>query len=463
MEEILKKVLILVLIVVVTFGFGARSFAVLEVGQRNVFPKADCERLLTFNGTPIRTTYVAYIKDGVEYPAYCLDANVDGVGERGEYSVNGVDKLRDINVWRAIINGYPYKSLEELGAVNGQEAFTATKQAVYTMIYNRDISSYGPVDSDSGRRTYQIYCNIVNAARNSSEVIVDNVYTTLHAVTDEWQKDQDEKILYKEYFVESNISSGNYVISLTGKVPAGTKVISSGSEVKNEFKMNEFFKVVIPMSSCLEEGTFTINANAKLDTKPVMYGATSIPGTQDYALTGFMYEEIGSSREENYLKNTTKISVLKKDEESGEALENVKFDFLNSDEEKLFTDLITDNDGKIVIESILPGKYYIKETQTIEGYEMNTEVYEIEISYGEKKEIVITNKKIVPPEPEPEPELEPEPEPEPEPKPEHEPTPEPEIKVSSPEPEKQKEIISEPVEAPEIIPEEVKILPRTGF
>lgn len=458
----MKKTIISILIIIITINFGVESLAVLEVGQRNVFPKAECERLLTFNGVPIRTTYVAYIKDGVEYPAYCLDANVDGAGERGEYVVNGADKLRNINVWRAIINGYPYKSLEELGAANGQEAFTATKQAVYTMIYNRDISQYGPVDSDSGRRTYQIYCNIVNAARSSTESIVDNVYTRMYAITDEWQKNQEEKVLYKDFFVESNVSSGKYVVSLGGNVPTGTKVVSSNGEEKREFNMSEFFKIVIPMSSLIANDSFTINVNAKLDTKPVMYGATTIPGTQDYALTGFMYEEVGSSREENYTRNKTQISILKKDEESEEVLENVKFDFSNSEEQKLFTDLVTDQDGKIIIENLLPGKYYIKETESLEGYELNTEVYEIEINYGEQKEIVITNKKIVPPEPEPEPEPVPEPELEPEPEPEPELEIPPEVEPE-PEPEKGPEIIPEPEKPPEIISEEVKILPKTGF
>lgn len=432
----MKRKIIIFLVVIVTLVTNTKSFAVLEVGQRNVFPKAECERLLTFNGVPIKTTYVAYIKDGVEYPAYCLDYTVDGAGERGEYVVNGADKLRDINVWRAIINGYPYKSLAELGAANGQEAFTATKQAVYTMIYNRDISSYGPVNSDSGRRTYQIYCNIVNAARNSSEVIVDNVYTSLHQVTTDWQIYNNQNVVYKEYFADSNVTSGRYRINLEGSIPNGIKIINNSGVEVNEFGMNEHFKILIPMESLDKSGSFKINAVSKLDTKPVMYGSTTIPGTQDYALTGFMYEEVGSAIEENYNENTTKISIFKVDEETEEALENVKFDILNSDEEELFKDLVTDQDGKILIEHLMPGKYLIKETETVDGYEINEEIYEVEIKYGEEKEIEITNKKIPPPEPEP--------------------TPEPEKPIK-------KEIIPEEPTPPEIISEPVKILPRTGF
>lgn len=438
----MKKTITIFFVVFILLGNCLQSLAVLEVGQRNVFPKAECEKLLTYKGVPIRTTYVAYIKDGVEYPAYCLDVTLDGVGERGEYVVNGADKLRDVNVWRAIINGYPYKSLEELGAANGQEAFTATKQAVYTMVHNRNVSDYGAVDSDSGRRTYQIYCNIVNAARNSNEQMVDNVYTNLHVVSEEWKIYNNENVLYKEYYADSNVSSGKYVVSINGQLPNGIKIINMAGEEKTEFKMNEHFKILIPMESLENSGNFNINAVAKLETKPVMYGTTTVPGTQDYALTGFMYEEVGSSIEENYLKNETKISILKTDQETGEILENVKFDLLDSEEEKLLEDLTTDKDGKIVIENIMPGKYYIKETECLEGYEKNTEIYEVEIKYGEEKELNITNKKIIPPE-----EAEPEPEPVPE------------------EVQKITENIPEPEKPEEIVPvkEEVKILPKTGF
>lgn len=439
----MKKILSIFLIIMLVSAY-TKSFAVLEVGQRNVFPKADCERLLTYNGTPIRTTYVAYIKDGNEYPAYCLDATVDGAGERGEYVVNGADKLRDINVWRAIINGYPYKSLEELGANNGQEAYTATKQAVYTMIYNRDISSYGAVDSEAGRRTYQIFCNIVNAARSSNEIIVDNIYTNIHQVTKDWQIYKDENTLYKEYYADSNVTSGNYLISLDGNIPNGIKIVNNDGIEANEFKMNEHFKILIPMESLIESGNFKINAVAKLKTKPVMYGTSTIPGTQDYALTGFMYEEIGSTIDENYLENTSTISIFKVNEETNEALENVKFSIENIDDEKLFTDLTTDEDGKIVIEKIMPGKYYIKEIESLDGYEINNEVYEIEIGYGEQKEIIITNKKINIPILETE----------------IKPEPEPQLEIIQ---EKQIEIIKEVEKPTQIISKEVKILPKTGF
>ena len=63
----------------------------------------------------------------------------DGVEEAGDYRVE-LDKLlqevtnKDINytqVWRTIVNGYPYKTPKELEVQSKEEAYFVTKQAIY--------------------------------------------------------------------------------------------------------------------------------------------------------------------------------------------------------------------------------------------------------------------------------------------------------------------------------------------
>ena len=171
-----RKLIICMVVVLILLSNISQVFA-FDIGQKQLLCKGVCETLLTYHGTPIKTSFILYEENGVQYPAYCLDRTLPGA-EQGSYIVNGTSKLQDVNVWRAIINGYPYKSLSELGAANDGEAFTATKQAIYTMLYNRDVSEYGPIDSEAGRRTYQIYVNIVNTAKlwerkiNQNHVII---------------------------------------------------------------------------------------------------------------------------------------------------------------------------------------------------------------------------------------------------------------------------------------------------
>ena len=45
-------------------------------------------------------------------------------------------KVSNEKVWKVIINGYPYKTLEELDVINEEEAYTATQFAIYTVLEN---------------------------------------------------------------------------------------------------------------------------------------------------------------------------------------------------------------------------------------------------------------------------------------------------------------------------------------
>ena len=68
----MRKVISIVMLFIVLISTFNVSLA-FEIADREVYSKGECERLLTYNGMKVITTYVVYNKDGVEYPAYCLD------------------------------------------------------------------------------------------------------------------------------------------------------------------------------------------------------------------------------------------------------------------------------------------------------------------------------------------------------------------------------------------------------
>lgn len=385
-----KKIIISIILMIMTMSVIGNSFA-FEIGEKEIKSMGECEKLLTYNGTPIKTTYVVYENNGQNYPAYCLDVSLPGA-EEGSYVVTGGEKIQDVNVWRAIVNGFPYKSVQELGAANEQEAFTATKQAVYTMLYGRDVSEYGPIDSEAGRRTYQIYLNIVSAARNSSENIENNLQINITKLTEEWKVDEKNKnCVSKTYTINSNISSGNFEIYTKGLVPNGTIVTDLNNNVKNTFSIGEKFKILIPIQNLTQSESFTIEAKANLETKPVVYGKTTIPGKQDYALTGYMYEEINNKFVEDYFKNITKIAVVKKEYGTEKRIEGVKFNLLDSNKNKIQENLVTDINGEIFLENMIPGKYYLQETETLEEYNLYTDLIEINLDLNEEFVVTVNN------------------------------------------------------------------------
>lgn len=388
----INKVIFLVLVLIIMLMSNIQKSFAFEIGEKQLISMGECEKLMTYNGTPIRTTYIVYEKDGAYYPAYCLDVNLPGA-EGGSYSVTGGSKIQDVNVWRAIINGYPYKTVSELGTANEQEAFTATKQAVYTMLYGRDTNSYGAVNTDAGRRTYQAYLNIVNSARNSTENIENNLQIQLQRLTEEWKVDsKNPNCVSKTYQINSNIS-GKCEVYTKGLVPNGTIITDIDNNIKNSFNTGEKFKILMPIQNLLECENFTIEVKSNLTTKPVAYGKTSIPGTQDYALAGYMYEEVNKDEIEDYFKNLTKIIVIKKEYGTEERLEGVKFNLLDSNKNIVMENLTTNENGEIILENQIPGTYYLQEIETLENYNLYTDLIEIKLDLNEEFQVTVNNTK----------------------------------------------------------------------
>ena len=389
MRRIIASTLLLIVLISTFYINYANAF---EIKDREVYSKGECERLLTYRGIKVITSYVVYNDNGVEYPAYCLDVTKPGA-ETGNYILHGGSKVTDVNVWRAVINGYPYKSVAELGAANEGEAYTATKHAIYSILYNRDISEYGPIDSDAGRRTYEIYKNIVNAARGSNESMVTDIVTSLSTDDILWNiDDKDNKYVSKVFKLNSNVSHGRYDIHCDRVTVEGLRITNLNNEDMNVFNIGESFKILIPINMMKENGNFEIIARTEIETKPVVYGTTTVPGKKDYALTGHKYEEQYTGLVQEYNQNLTKLRVIKKEYNTEKRLPGVKFNLLNENKEIILKDIVTDGNGEIVLINMFPGKYYLEEVETLDGYVLYTDLIEIGLDYNEEFEVVVNNR-----------------------------------------------------------------------
>src|SRR5699024_3804940 len=71
--------------------------------------------LLERNGVDLTCIYIVHNQNGIEYPAYCLNLELDGATEDFSYDVNIDNQLTNMEIWRTVVNGYPYKTPEELG------------------------------------------------------------------------------------------------------------------------------------------------------------------------------------------------------------------------------------------------------------------------------------------------------------------------------------------------------------
>ena len=390
----MKKIISMILCVLMTMGIiivPTKSNATFTIDKANLYSKGKSIDYLHWNGMGLVCDFVVYEKDGKEYPAYCLNRELTGASTELSYSANVDRLLTDVNVWRAIINGYPYKTYQELGCANKEEAYLATKQAVYCIIYNRDPNTYIATD-EIGIRAKNALIQIVTNARNSTEVKVSSDLT-IKDVTSKWEQDNiNKKYLSKKYIVTANSTINSYTVELENIDVEGTKIVDENNNEKTEFKAGENFKIIMPITNMRNTGSFNIKVNGKVATKPVLYAYPDDSKLQDYALTGEIYEDGSGIKTVNYTKNETKIIILKQDDKQN-PLEGVKFRLLDENNNIIHTELTTNKDGRIELKNLEPGQYYLEETSTVNGYAVYKEKINAKLAYNEKLTIKVTNSK----------------------------------------------------------------------
>ena len=393
MKKTIKIMTIISLIIILNAILLMNTVQAVEQKQINIYTKGEFKRIIKYNGIVVKTANAVYSENGKEHPAYCLNKDLHGVGEHiATYDVTYQGKITDVNLWKVIINGYPYKSIQELGVADEDEAYIATKQAVYCYIYNRGTENYSPI-GDAGNRVINAINTILENSKKSTESFENQ---NIEIIKDDvWQVEKNQYIS-KQFQVKSNINISKLTISLENQ-PNGTKITNLENQEKSEFNSNEKFKISIPISSLEKSGQFKIKIQTQMETKPIFFGKAPSADLQDYALTAYSYEDVDTELMQDYEKNNTKIIIEKQDSETQETLKGAKFEILN-EEKEIIKVVETNENGQIILEKIMPGRYYIREIQAPEEYEINSELLEIEIQMNEEKILEIKNKKIIIPE-----------------------------------------------------------------
>lgn len=393
MKKINIKLIISLAIVMILGNFiSIFSFASFNIDSANLYSKGDCGRLIKKNGTVVKTSFIVYSKDGKEYPAYCLDKSKPGVGEAGGYNVSINSTISNVMVWKTITNGYPYKTPAELGCANNEEAFMATKMAVYTALYDYQMSDFEGI-GDAGYRVINAINNIVSAARNSSST---KISSDLKLTSDSNLFELDSinsKYISQTFKVTANGPMQNYKINLSGNIPGGTIITDINNNQKNEFTSKEKFKILLPISNLGQGGDLNIKVESGVQTKPIFYGISPNSANQDYAITGATYEDGVGEATLTYSKNETKLKIYKQDTDTKEVLAGAKFDLLDSEKNVLYTNLTSDENGLILINNLMPGTYYLKETKAPNNYLVYEDYIKLEVGFNEEISIIVNNNK----------------------------------------------------------------------
>lgn len=339
----------------------------------------------------IVTTMVGYRINGNLHYAYCLQRERKGVGgDQESYNVNVTEMLKDEKIWRAIINGFPYKSAEELGVENEQDAFVATKQAIYSVMYDWDVDTHFRGADERGWKIFNAIKTITNNARNGTETPNKSNVLEIKPVGE--FKKENNNYYSQEYSVKASVDMSNYIITKIENFPEGSIVTDLNNNPKTEFSPNQNFKILIPKNKILNNFEGTIKINGRVKTYPVFYGASYDENLQDYALTYDAYETVGDEITLRVNAYKSKITVIKKDGETNKPIENVEFNVKYKDGTQI-GNFKTDQNGTITISNLKQGTIILTETKTQEQYVLDGTEKEIIIEYDEEKTIEIKNER----------------------------------------------------------------------
>lgn len=393
-HKILKMLIIaLVCITNISGIFSKNTVKAVTTPIKSAEPYSKGEVVLfRYNGLGIGVEIQVYKKNGIEYPVYCLDKGKRGVETDFTYTVEVSEMLSNQKIWRAITNGYPFKTPQELGCNNMEEAYAATKMAVYDAMYNYDLSKFTTYsDLDSNRRTINAIKQIITSARNSEETKI-TASLNVKPEEDKWKIDTlEEQYVSKIYTVKSPVENKKYTIDLTNNTDARIKVTNVLNQEKQEFEADEKFKVLIPISDLESDGEFSITVNSELKTMPIFYGKSPNKEWQNYAVTVGEYELTETTLKQSYQENKTQIEVQKQDGNTKLPLKNAKFNLLDENKQILYSELTTNEQGIIELQHLLPGNYYLEETEAPVGYYGYEGLIKVEVKLNEKTIVKVDN------------------------------------------------------------------------
>lgn len=400
-EKLVLRIAIFLVLILTVLTTSLNSFAYTTGDQIVAREGTKVPTLMKFGDMYILCTIAEVYKDGNKYFAYCIEPKKDGVEVLGNYNLTISKQITDNRIFSVLKHGYPNKTPKELGVNSAGEAFLATTQAIYTLIFDRSVNDYSPVDSEAGRRTYAAYKQIVVNAKNNP-FKEEKAKISINEES-EWNLSEDNLFLEKNFSITSSNTNGKYNLSLKNNNIDAEIITMEKARSLNNLSVNSGFTLKVPIKNLEDVGSLDIEISSEAESSVIYEAKPSSSTAQKLAVVGLKtkYDVLNNINVE-YFKNETKLELLKVEDKSGLPLEGVAFNIYDSNNELVYENVKTNSEGKIIIEGIIPGKYTVKEIEAKPGYLLSEETIEIELKYNETTEIQIENiKKEVPKKPTP--------------------------------------------------------------
>ncbi|PDZ06688.1 TQXA domain-containing protein [Bacillus cereus] len=317
------------------------------------------------------------IKNSSGQIAYCLTLGLKSPNGEDLPEMGKTDNV----VYRVLLNGFPQKSVEQLGVANQNEAHYATQLAVWNALGQLDINELNHTNKNVEKAAKAI----INAANNSQDT--QDIF--MNVIPAEKQKAELKGEFFETnlYTVQTNAKSGSYKV-VVKNAPNGVKIVSENGEVKDQLSVGEKFRIQIPKNT--RTGEFNLSVAANLTkVQAIAYRGTDTVQNATVLLER-NEEKLSSDLAVNW--EAAGSLKIKKVGENGEVLAGAVFEVFNSNNGSVGK-ITTGADGTAELNNLPIGTYTVKEIKAPTGYVLGDKPQTIEVKTGETGAVQIVNNK----------------------------------------------------------------------
>lgn len=410
------------------------------LGEVSIYNGGSELKYLSVNGAVRPMTYVYFnyvnrLGQTKEIPAYCVNPNDKGVAQVVQQGQSvkylAADKASDPKVMGIIACGYPTRSLKELGLENAEEAYYATKTALWCYLLSSwDINKTAVNLNLSGTEKAAAE-RVLAAARDiyTRGTWWDRIYTPKLTV----QADQEyaypvtingteylqqEVTVTSETWVEYYI---NVAFADETAVPAGTKIVDMSNKETNKITFQRTgqgysgkFKILYPKESVNDslnsssnyEKAVQLNFKGNVDQYAVYYAVCAetdkygkiqnyICDTDPTApinisfMSKYKTENVTDTPTEE--EKETALEIIKVEKGTNKPLSGAIFE-VKGPQGDVLGSFSTNNEGKNTLPLTLSGTYIVTEKTAPQDYllsENNTQT--VTVSYNQTATVTFSN------------------------------------------------------------------------